>query len=49
MMLSAVTRLNIPVTILRKLWMENIRTIGYLSRDTGLVSDEITNIEKRIK
>ena len=29
--------------------MENIGTIGYWSLDPGLVSDDITNIEKRTK
>ena len=43
------TRINIPVTHLRKSWTGKIRTIGSLSQDPGLVSDDITNIEKIIK
>ena len=42
-------KLNIPVTHSRKLWMENIRMTGSWSQDTGLLSDEITKIEKGIK
>ena len=49
MMSSTVTRLNIPLTHSRKLWTDNTRTVVSWSRDTGLVSNEITNIEKRIK
>ena len=48
MMSSAVTRLNIPVTHSRKLWMENMRIIGSWSRDPVLVSDYINKIEKGI-
>ena len=42
MMSSPVTRLNFPVTHLLKSWMGNIRMIGYLSQDPGLVSDDIS-------
>ena len=49
MMSSTATRLNIPVTHSRKSWMENTRTIGSLSRDPVLVSNEINKIDKRIK
>ena len=48
-MSSTVTRLNIPVTHLLKLWMENRRTIGSWSQYPGLVINEINNIGKRIK
>ena len=49
MISSSVTRINITVTHSRKLWMENTRMIIYWSQDPGLVSDDITNIEKIIK
>ena len=48
MISSAVTRMNISVTHSQKSCMENIKTIGSSSRDPGLVSNDITNIEKRI-
>ena len=48
-MSSVVTRLNIPFMHSQKSWIENIRMIVYWSRDPGLVSDEITNIERRIE
>ena len=37
-----------PVTHSQKLWIENIRMIGSWSRDPGLLSDNITKIEKGI-
>ena len=46
MMSSAVTRLNITFMNLQNSWMENMRMLGSWSRDTGLVSDEITKIKK---
>ena len=48
-MLSAVTILNIPVTHLWKLWMENMRVIGSWSRDPGLLSDDTNKIYKGIE
>ena len=48
LMSSTVTRLNIPVTHSRKFWMENTGIIGSSSRDLGLESNYITNIDKRI-
>ena len=49
MMSSDITRLNVQVTHLWRLWLKNIITIGYWSRDPELVSDENTNIKRRIK
>ena len=40
------TRVNIPVTHLLNLWMGNTIIIETWSQDTGLVSDNITKIEK---
>ena len=48
-MLSTVKRLNIPVMHSRKLWVENTGTVESLSLNPGLVSNDITNIDKRIK
>ena len=44
-----VTRLNIPVTHLLRLWMEKTGMIGSWSQDPGLVSKHITKIDKIIK
>ena len=49
MISPAVTKLNIPFMHLWKFWMENTRMIGYWSRDPGLISNEITKIENKIK
>ena len=40
------TRINHSVTHLLKSWMGNKIMIGSLSRDPGLVSDEMTKTEK---
>ena len=48
MMSSNMTILNIAVIQLMRLWIEKIGMIGYLSRDPGLVSNQITNIYKMI-
>ena len=42
------TILNITVMHSWKLWMGNMKIIGSWSQDPGLVSNDITNIEKRI-
>ena len=41
-------RLNIPFLRLQESWMENMIMIGSWSRDTGLVSDNITKVENGI-
>ena len=46
MISSPVTRLNIPVTHLLKLWMGKTGISGYRSQDAGLVGHEFTKIDK---
>ena len=48
MISSNVKRLNIPVTYSLRSWMEKKGMIGSWSQDTGLVSENITNIYKII-
>ena len=48
MMSSNVTKLNITVTHLMRLWMEKTGRLGSWSRDTLLLSNQIINIDNII-
>ena len=49
MMLSNVTRLNIPFMQYPRLWIEETLMIVSWSQDPGVFSDQITNIDKTIQ
>ena len=49
MISSNVSILNISVTHLMSSWMHKIEMIGYWSRSTGLLSNQITKFDKDSK
>ena len=49
MMLSNMTRLNIPFMQYPRLWIEETLMIVSWSQDPGVLSDQITNIDKTIQ